>query len=149
MALSRRAFFKNSAAFWLAAFASPTRAAAPPAVAITPALIAAAKKEGGMVWYTSVDLQLAEKVGGAFEQKFSGVSARVERAGGERIFSRLAQEYATGIHVADAVSTAPPRNSSSPGRRPLSDIKIWNDDPAAVEVQGDAIKLRYSRYFGV
>ncbi|HEX3859156.1 MAG TPA: extracellular solute-binding protein [Pseudolabrys sp.] len=86
-------------------FASPALAAAPPAEAITPALIAAAKKEGGMVWYTSADLQLAEKVGRAFEQKFPGVGARVERAGGERIFSRLAQEYATGIHVADAVST--------------------------------------------
>jgi iron(III) transport system substrate-binding protein len=29
----------------------------------------------------------------------------VERAGGERIFSRVAQEYAVGIHTADAVST--------------------------------------------
>jgi iron(III) transport system substrate-binding protein len=105
MALSRRELLKNSAAFGLAVFASPALAAAPPAEAITPALIAAAKKEGGMVWYTSADLQLAEKVGRAFEQKFPGVGARVERAGGERIFSRLAQEYATGIHVADAVST--------------------------------------------
>ncbi|MGB6556697.1 MAG: ABC transporter substrate-binding protein [Pseudolabrys sp.] len=30
---------------------------------------------------------------------------RVERAAGERIFSRVAQEYASGLHVADAVST--------------------------------------------
>jgi hypothetical protein len=30
---------------------------------------------------------------------------RVERAGGERIFSRVAQEYSSGLHVADAVST--------------------------------------------
>jgi len=31
--------------------------------------------------------------------------ARVERAGGERVFTRVAQEYAAGIHSVDAVST--------------------------------------------
>jgi iron(III) transport system substrate-binding protein len=84
---------------------APLRAAPPPAEAITPALIAAARKEAQVTWYTSADLQLAEKVGKAFEQKFSGIRARVERAGGERIFSRVAQEYAAGLHVPDAVST--------------------------------------------
>ena len=86
-------------------YARPLRAAAPPAQAITPALVAAATKEGQITWYTSADLQLAEKVGKAFEQKFPGIRARVERAGGERIFSRVAQEYASGLHVPDAVST--------------------------------------------
>ena len=60
-------------------------AAAPPAESITPALIAAATKEGQLTWYTSADLQLAEKVGKAFEQKFPGIRVHVERAGGERI----------------------------------------------------------------
>ncbi len=77
----------------------------PHADAITPALVAAATKEGQVTWYTSADLQLAEKVGKAFEQKFPGIRTRVERAGGERIFSRVAQEYAAGLHVPDAVST--------------------------------------------
>jgi iron(III) transport system substrate-binding protein len=86
-------------------YASPLRAAAPSAEAITPVLIAAATKEGQVTWYTSADLQLAEKVGKAFEQRFSGIRVRVERAGGERIFSRVAQEFASGLHVADAVST--------------------------------------------
>jgi iron(III) transport system substrate-binding protein len=76
-----------------------------PPAEITPALIAAATKEGQLIWYTSADLQLAEKVGKAFEQKFPGIRARVERAGGERIFARVAQEYASGLHVPDAVST--------------------------------------------
>jgi iron(III) transport system substrate-binding protein len=97
--LSRRELLKASAAF-----AAPARAAAPAAEAITPALIAAAKKEGLVVWYTSADLQLAELVGKTFEKKF-GITARVERAGGERIFTRVAQEYAAGIHTVDAVST--------------------------------------------
>ena len=102
--LSRRDILKASAALPFALFAAPARAAAPPAEAVTPALIAAAKKEGALVWYTSADLQMAEMIGKSFEQKF-GVSARVERAGAERIFTRVAQEYASGIHTADAVST--------------------------------------------
>lgn len=101
---SRRTILKSAAAMSLV-YATPLRAAAPPAQAITPALVAAATKEGQITWYTSADLQLAEKVGKAFEQKFPGIRARVERAGGERIFSRVAQEYASGLHVPDAVST--------------------------------------------
>jgi iron(III) transport system substrate-binding protein len=101
---SRRTILKSAAAMSLV-YATPLRAAAPPAQAITPALVAAATKEGQVTWYTSADLQLAEKVGKAFEQKFPRIRARVERAGGERIFSRVAQEYAAGLHVPDAVST--------------------------------------------
>ena len=101
---SRRTILKSAAAMSLV-YATPLRAAAPLAQAVTPALVAAATKEGQVTWYTSADLQLAEKVGKAFEQKFPGIRARVERAGGERIFSRVAQEYAAGLHVPDAVST--------------------------------------------
>src|SRR5882672_11032775 len=102
LTISRRNFLKASAAL---VFAMPARAAAPPPEAITPALIAAAKREGTVVWYTSADLQLAQTVGKVFEQKFPGITARVERAGGERIYTRVAQEYASGIHAVDAVST--------------------------------------------
>lgn len=101
--LSRRDILKASAALPAYAFAAPARAAPPET--ITPALVKAAKKEGQVVWYTSADLRLAQLVGKAFEQKFPGVAVRVERAGGERIFTRVGQEYASGIHVVDAVST--------------------------------------------
>ena len=103
--LSRRELLKMSAALAVSAYAAPVRASAPPPQAITPALIEAATKEGRLIWYTSADLQLAELVGKTFERKFSGIAMRVERAGGERIFSRVAQEYAAGIHGVDAVST--------------------------------------------
>jgi iron(III) transport system substrate-binding protein len=36
-----------------------------------------------------------------------------------------------------------------PGRTPLSAIKVWKDDPAAVETQGEEIKRRYSQIFRV
>ena len=102
---SRRDVLRSSTALAVTVFAAPARASAPPPQTITPALIEAAKQEGLLVWYTSADLQLAELVGKTFERKFPGIATRVERAGGERIFTRVAQEYAAGIHTPDAVST--------------------------------------------
>ncbi|MGB9260162.1 MAG: twin-arginine translocation signal domain-containing protein [Pseudolabrys sp.] len=48
--LSRRKLLKAVAALPLAAYAAPLRAEPPPAQAITPALIAAATKEGQLTW---------------------------------------------------------------------------------------------------
>ena len=80
--------------------------AAPEAQKITPELIAAAKKEGKVTWYTSVDLVLAEKVAKAFEAKYPGVSLRVERSGAERNFQRIGQEYASKIYNCDVVNSS-------------------------------------------
>ena len=104
--ISRRDVLKGTSAAALTVYASPIRAAAPPAEAVTPALIAAAKKEGRVVWYTSVDLPLAEKVGKAFQAKYPGITARVERTGAERVFTRIAQEYGSNIHSVDVVNTS-------------------------------------------
>ena len=79
---------------------------APPASAITPALIEAAKKEGKVVYYTSVDLPLAEKIAKAFEAKYPGIAVRVERTGAERVFQRIGQEYASRIHAVDVVNSS-------------------------------------------
>ena len=104
--LSRRTVLKGSAALAATVYASPIRAAAPPPTAITPDLIAAAQKEGKAVWYTSVDLPLAEKVARAFEAKYSGIAVRVERSGAERVFQRIGQEYASNIHAVDVVNSS-------------------------------------------
>jgi iron(III) transport system substrate-binding protein len=105
--ISRRTVLQGSSALALSGvFASPIRAAAPPASAITPALIAAAKKEGKVVWYTSVDLKLAQQIGKAFEAKFPGVACRVERTGAERVFQRIGQEYSSNIRAVDVVNTS-------------------------------------------
>ena len=42
-----------------------------------------------------------------------------------------------------------PQTLEKPGRTPLRDIKTMKDDAAAVEQQGDAIKVRYSKIFHV
>jgi iron(III) transport system substrate-binding protein len=81
-------------------------AAAPPATAITPALIKAAQKEGAVTWYTAADLALAEKIARTFEAKFSGVKVRIERNGSERIFQRIAQETRSKISNADVVNSS-------------------------------------------
>jgi iron(III) transport system substrate-binding protein len=78
-------------------------AAAPAPTAATPQLIAAARKEGKIVWYTSIELQTAEKLAKAFEAAYHGIDVQVERNGAERIVQRLAQERGAGIHAADVV----------------------------------------------
>ena len=104
--LTRRHVLAASAAATGAAFVTPVRAAPPEAQQITPALIEAAKKEGKVTWYTSVDLPVAEKVAKAFEAKYPGITARVERSGAERNFSRIGQEYASKIYVCDVVNSS-------------------------------------------
>jgi iron(III) transport system substrate-binding protein len=104
--LSRRDVLAGSAALGAAVFASPLRAAAPEPSAITPQLIDAAKKEGKVVWYTSVDLPLAEKIARTFEAKYSGIAVRVERTGAERVFQRISQEYGSRIHAVDVVNSS-------------------------------------------
>jgi iron(III) transport system substrate-binding protein len=104
---SRRDVLKGSTAIAIGTvFAGPVRAAAPPAEAITPALIEAAKKEGKCTFYTAMDLQFAEKLGKDFEAKFPGVTVRVERSGAERVFTRIGQEYSSNVHAVDVVNTA-------------------------------------------
>jgi iron(III) transport system substrate-binding protein len=104
--ISRRTVLKGSAVLAAGLYASPLRAAAPPPTATTPDLIAAAQKEGKVVWYTSVDLPLAEKIARAFETKYSGIAVRVERSGAERVFQRIGQEYASNIHAVDVVNSS-------------------------------------------
>jgi iron(III) transport system substrate-binding protein len=103
---SRRDVLKASGAAAMTVFASPVRAAAPEPTAITPALIAAATKEGKVVYYTPIDLPIAEKIAKAFEAKFPGISVRVERTGAERVFQRIGQEYASNIHAVDVVNSS-------------------------------------------
>ena len=105
--ITRRDALKGSAA--LAAgtvIPASVRAAAPPATAITPQLIEAAKKEGKVVYYTSIDLPIAERIAKAFEAKYPGIAVRVERTGAERVFQRIGQEYSSRIRAVDVVNSS-------------------------------------------
>ena len=105
--LSRRGLLKGSGAVALGAvFASPARAEAPPPVAITPQLIDAAKKEARVILYSSMDLPVGEKLGKAFETAYPCISVQIERAGSERLFQRVDQEFASSIRAADIVNSS-------------------------------------------
>ena len=105
--LSRRKILKGTAALALGTvFASPVRAQAPEPVAINPGLIEAAKKEGKVVLYSSMDLPVGEKLGKAFEAAYPGISVQIERSGSERLFSRVDQEFASNIRAADIINTS-------------------------------------------
>jgi iron(III) transport system substrate-binding protein len=105
--ISRRSVLQGTGALALGTvFASPARAAAPPAEAITPQLIEAAKKEGKVVLYSALDLPVGEKLGKAFEAAYPGVQIQIERSGSERLFQRIAQEHDANIHACDVVTSA-------------------------------------------
>ena len=61
----------------------------------TPEMVAAAAREGKVVWYTSVDVKVAEVVAKAFRAQYPTLDVDVERAGSERVFQRISQEYAS------------------------------------------------------
>jgi iron(III) transport system substrate-binding protein len=103
---TRRDVLKGSGAVALGLSSTRVLAAAPPAIAVTPALIEAAKKEGKVAYYTSVDLPLAEKIAKAFEARYPGVAVRVERSGAERVFQRIGREYGSRIHAVDVVNSS-------------------------------------------
>src|ERR1044071_3649218 len=105
--ISRRDVLIGSSALAVGtAFSTKVMSAAPPATAITPQLIEAAKKEGKVVWYTSIDLPLAEKIAKSFEAKYAGVAVRVERSGAERVFQRIGQEYASNVRAVDVANSS-------------------------------------------
>jgi iron(III) transport system substrate-binding protein len=104
---SRRDLLIGSSALTLgSALATRVVSAAPEASAVTPELIAAAKKEGKVVWYTSIDLKVSEEIAKTFEAKYPGVKVQVERTGAERLLQRIGQEYQSNIHAVDVVNSS-------------------------------------------
>jgi len=105
--LSRRDVLRASTALAFGPlFAAPARAQAPPAVAITPELIEAARRETKVILYSSMDLPVGEKLGKAFETQYPGIAVQIERSGSERLFQRVAQEFGSNIHAADLINSS-------------------------------------------
>jgi len=103
---SRRDVLQGSTALAASSVFASVASAAPPASTVTPQLIEAAKKEGKVVFYTSIDLPVAERIAKAFEARYPGIAVRVERTGAERVFQRIGQEYASRIHAVDVVNSS-------------------------------------------
>ena len=81
-------------------------AATAPRAAAQDARLEAAKKEGRVVWYTSLALPSAEKVAKLFEAAYPGIKVEVHRTGSQRILQRVMQELSANIKNADVIHTS-------------------------------------------
>ena len=70
------------------------------------ARLEAAKKEGKVVWYTSLALPTAEKIGKLFEAAYPGVKVEVQRTGSQRILQRVMQETQANLKLVDVIHTS-------------------------------------------
>jgi iron(III) transport system substrate-binding protein len=105
----------------------------------------AARKEGKVVWYTSLALPSAEKVAKLFETAYPGVKVEVHRTGSERILSRVMQELQANIKNVDVVHT------SDAGHFVLLKSKnlLQKYTPAGVDGFPAGFKDRDGFYFGL
>ncbi len=72
-----------------------------------PVDMAAAKKEGKVVWYCSVPIETAQKVSNMFEQK-TGIKVELFRSGGSNILRRFQQEADGGKVFVDVLTHSEP-----------------------------------------
>lgn len=66
-----------------------------------------AKREGKLVWYTTLATAQNKTIAAAFEKKYSGVSVDTFRTGSSALAQRLVTEAKAGRHLADAIETTP------------------------------------------
>lgn len=71
---------------------------------VTAEMIAAAKKEGEVNYYTSNDINFANILKAAFEKKYQ-IKVNVLRMVSGTLYSRALQEFETGINAADVIET--------------------------------------------
>jgi iron(III) transport system substrate-binding protein len=69
-------------------------------------LMEQAKKEGKVVWYSSLGLSVAQKVCEAFTKKGLGITCELNRDGSGRIFQKVMQEASANLFIADVVHTS-------------------------------------------
>jgi iron(III) transport system substrate-binding protein len=67
-----------------------------------------AKREGKVVWYTTLAAEQNKTIAAAFEKKYPGVSVDTFRTGSSALAQRLLTEAKARRHLADAVETTPP-----------------------------------------
>ncbi|HEY6997368.1 MAG TPA: extracellular solute-binding protein [Candidatus Binatia bacterium] len=77
-----------------------------PVLAQDAALVQAAKKEGSVLWYTSLALPSSTAIAATFKQKYTGIDVEVHRTGSQRVLQRVMQEAAAGVKNADVIHTS-------------------------------------------
>ena len=105
----------------------------------------AARKEGKVVWYTSLALTSSEKVAKLFETAYPGVKVEVHRTGSQRILQRMMQELQANIKNVDVVHT------SDAGHYVLLKEKklLMRYSPAGVDAFSPGFKDRDGYHYGL
>src|SRR5438552_4962223 len=105
----------------------------------------AARKEGKVVWYTSLALTSSEKVARLFETAYPGVKVEAHRTGSQRILQRMMQELSSNIKNVDVVHT------SDAGHYVLLKEKklLMRYTPAGVDVFGAGFKDKDGYHYGL
>ena len=66
----------------------------------------AAKKEGKLVWYTSMAIDTSKPLLDAFVKEYPFIKAELVRAGEEQLMNRILSETRAGQWLFDAISTS-------------------------------------------
>jgi iron(III) transport system substrate-binding protein len=108
-------------------------------------LVEAARKEGKVVWYTSLALPSAEKVAKLFETAHPGIKVEVHRTGSQRILQRVMQELQANIKNVDVIHT-----SDAGHFELLKDRKLLaRHTPQGVEAFPAGFKDKDGYYYGL
>jgi iron(III) transport system substrate-binding protein len=71
-------------------------------------LLDGAKREGKVVWYTTLAAEQNKQIAGAFEAKYPGIKVDTFRTGSSALAQRLLTEAKARRHIADAIETTLP-----------------------------------------
>ncbi len=109
------------------------------------ARLEAAKKEGKVVWYTSLAVPSTEKIAKLFEAAYPGIKVEAHRSGSQRVLQRLMQELQANIKNADVFHT------SDAGHFVLAKEKglLMKYTPAGVEQFPSGFKDKDGYYYGL
>ncbi len=70
------------------------------------ASVEAARKEGKVVWYTSIAATSAENIAKLFEAAYPGIKVEVHRTGSQRVLQRMMQELKANIKNVDVIHSS-------------------------------------------
>ena len=77
-----------------------------PVFAADDATMRAAKKEGKIVWYSSLTINIAQDICNRYNKKKTGIKCVLHRDGSGKLYRRYLQERKGGIYIADVVHTS-------------------------------------------
>jgi len=104
-----------------------------------------AKKEGKVVWYTSLALPSAERLAKLFEAAHPGLKVEVHRTGSQRVIQRVMQELQAGIKNVDVIHTSDAGHFVFLKSKQL----LARYTPAGVDAFAPGFKDRDGYYYGL